>query len=102
MAAWMRKCYAPRLAAGLVAIVLAVAVGVGVGVARAHDSNLDLADAHLEKAAALLAASAGPTWDEKSSKEFEKAVAQAIDDIGDARAQIAEAAAVSDGALPPP
>jgi hypothetical protein len=86
--------------AALVAIVVAVAVGVGVGVARAHDPSLDLADAALEKSYVLLLNSQGPSADTKAGKQFEKSVADAMADIANARAEIAEAEAAADSALP--
>lgn len=73
------------------AVTAAVALGFGIGIARAADPRLDEADTALQKADALLKASQSGTVDPKTQHRFDKAVAQAIADVQDARANIAGA-----------
>jgi hypothetical protein len=63
-----------------------------------HDFNLDLADVALEKAQGLLLLTSCTVANEKSTKECEKAVAKALEDVADARSAIANAKAASDAA----
>ena len=91
----MRKHHTPRLIA-LVLIVLTVATVVGLGVALGADPRLDTADAALQQAATLLEASQSGPLDAKRQKAFDKAVAGTLENIADARAQIADAKAAVD------
>jgi hypothetical protein len=79
------------------ASVCAAALGIGIGVAQAADPRLDEADASLQKAEALLQVSQPGVTSERAQKEFAKAVARAIADVEDARAQIVDAKAAVDG-----
>jgi hypothetical protein len=88
----------------LVARVLAAGVGVlllastaAAAGRRLHDPDLDLADAAIEKAEGLLQLTSCSSADEKGTRDCEKAVAKALDDLADARDQIAAAAAAADG-----
>ncbi len=64
-----------------------MALGVWIGIARAADPRLDEADLALQKAVALLEASQTGGVDPKTQRLFDKAVARAIGDVEDARAQ---------------
>jgi hypothetical protein len=85
------KCYAPRMFVLVAMILSAVVVGLGVGVAYAADPRLDTADAVLQQAATLLAASQSGEVDAKTQREFDRAIARAVTDIASARAEIATA-----------
>lgn len=88
---------APRLLVLCVAAVIAaVALGYGIGVATAADPRLDEADAALQKADALLAASQSGGLSDQDQHKFDKAVSRAMEDVGDARLRIAEAKAIVD------
>src|SRR5262249_30990678 len=80
------------------AVVSAAALGFGAGAA---DPRLDEADAALQKAGALLAASQSGNLTPQAQHRFDKAVARAIADVQDAREEIADAKAAADeGAAP--
>jgi sensor histidine kinase regulating citrate/malate metabolism len=86
-----------RLVLIVVTVVAVVVVGVGVGIARAADQRLTEADMALQKAAALVEASqTGGTVSPQAQKRFDKAVAQALEDIADARAEIVLAIEAAD------
>ena len=81
----------------VVMVVAVVVVGVGVGIARAADPRLTEADMALQKAAGLLEASqSGGTVSPQAQKRFDKAVAQALENIADARAEIVLAIEAAD------
>jgi hypothetical protein len=82
------------LLGGIVACVLALAVGIGE--ALAADPRLDEADAALQKAGALLEASQAGVVTEKQQRKFDRAVAKALDAVGEAREQIVIAKAAVD------
>jgi hypothetical protein len=71
------------------AVVCLVVIGVAIGAARAADPRLDEADAALQKAQALLEASQPGVASEKAQRRFARAVARAVADVEDARAEIA-------------
>lgn len=78
----------------LLAAVVASALGMafGVGIAWAADQRLDEADLALQKARALLEASqTGGNVSDKAQHRFDRAVARAVANIDDARAQIVKA-----------
>ena len=77
------------LLGGIVACVVALAVGIGE--ALAADPRLDEADAALQKAGALLEASQAGVVTDKQQKQFDRSVANALEAVADAGAQIAEA-----------
>jgi len=85
-----------RLVLIVVAVVAAVALGYGIGAATAADPRLDEADLALQKADALLAASQSGGLSDQDQHKFDKAIAQARDDVADARRRIAEAKAIVD------
>ena len=86
-----------RLLLLVVTIVVAVAIGLGFGIAQAADPRLTEADQALQKAAALLEASqTGGTVSAQAQKRFDKAVAQALEDVADARAEIVVAIEAAD------
>ncbi len=73
-------------------VVCVIALAFGFGTAFAADPRLDEADAALQKADALLASSqTGGGVSDQAQRRFERAVARAIANIEDARAQIVEA-----------
>jgi hypothetical protein len=72
-------------------LVAAVALCAWIGIARAADPRLDEADLALQKAVALLEASQTGGVDPKTQRLFDKAVARAIADVEDARANITDA-----------
>lgn len=77
-----------RLLAFAAVLLVLGAVAVG-GIAHAADQRLTEADMALQKAAALLEASqTGGTVSPQAQKRFDKAVASALDDIANARAEI--------------
>jgi hypothetical protein len=82
------------LLGGIVACVVALAIGIGEAVAA--DQRLDEADLALQKAAALLEASQAGVVTEKQQRQFDRAVAKALDAVAEARTQIAEAKAAVD------
>jgi hypothetical protein len=82
------------LLGGIVACVVALAIGIGEAVAA--DQRLDEADLALQKAGALLEASQAGVVTEKQQRQFDRAVAKALDAVAEARAQIAEAKAAVD------
>jgi hypothetical protein len=75
----------------VLAVALAIGIGIGASVGTAADQRLDLADAALENAAALLDASQAGVVSDKQQKQFDRAVANAIAHIERAREEIAEA-----------
>jgi hypothetical protein len=77
------------LLGGIVACVIALILGFGT--ALAADQRLADADAALQKAAALLEASESGVVSEKARKQFDRAVARALADLEDARAEIVRA-----------
>lgn len=85
-----------RVAIAGAAVCLFAATGAAAG-RRPHDPDLDLADAALEKAEGLLQLTNCGIEGTKGTKDCEKAVAKALADLADARAEIALAAAASDG-----
>jgi hypothetical protein len=86
-----------RLLLLVAAVLAAVALGYGIGAATAADPRLDEADAALQKADALLAASqSGGGLSDQDQHKFDKAVGRARDDVADARLRIAEAKAIVD------
>lgn len=82
------------ITAGAVFLFAATAAAAGL---RPHDPDLDLADAALEKAEGLLQLTSCGIEGTKGTKECEKAVAKALADLSDARAEIALAVAAADG-----
>jgi hypothetical protein len=76
---------------GVTVGAVALALGIGMGIATASDPRLAEADAALQKAGALLAASQAGVVDPKTQRRFDQAMARAIADVQDARAAIAEA-----------
>jgi hypothetical protein len=82
------------LLGGIIACVVALAIGIGEAVAA--DPRLDEADQALQKASALLESSQAGVVTEKQQKQFDRAVAKALDAVADARAQIVEAKAAVD------
>ena len=87
---------AQRVTIAGVAVILFAATAAAAGL-RPHDPDLDLADAALEKAEGLLQLTNCGIEGTKGTKECEKAVAKALADLADARAEIALAAAAADG-----
>lgn len=85
-----------RRAAIAVTIVVTIMSTAAMAMARRHDPKFDEADLALEKAQILLGAAACG-GDEKAMKECQKNVDKAIQDIAIARAEVAAAAAASDG-----
>ncbi len=77
------------LLGGIVACVIALALGFGT--ALAADQRLADADNALQKAAALVEASEAGVVSERAQRKFDRAVARALADIEDARAEIVEA-----------
>jgi hypothetical protein len=80
----------------LVAVVAGVLVG-SVSARPRSDDNFLLADAHLEKAAALVQAASCGAFSDKAVAECERHVKKALDAIADARTAAAAAAVASDG-----
>jgi hypothetical protein len=82
----------------LFAVMLAAAsLSYAIGVATAADPRLDEADLALQKAQALLEASqTGGGVSDQAQHRFDKAVARAILDVEDARAEIVDAKAAVD------
>ena len=73
-------------------VALTAALVLGLGIARAADQRLEEADGALEKAAALIEASqTGGTVSVGAQRRFDRAVARALDDIANARAQVLRA-----------
>jgi hypothetical protein len=87
---------ARRVTIAGVAVILFAATAAAAGF-RPHDPDLDLADAALEKAEGLLQLTSCGIEGTKGTKECEKAVAKALADLSDARAEIALAIAAADG-----
>lgn len=85
-----------RRAAIAVTVVVTIMSTAAVAMTRRHDPKFDEADLALEKAQILLGAAACG-GDEKAMKECQKNVDKAIQDIVIARAEVAAAAAASDG-----
>lgn len=85
-----------RRAAMAVTIVVTIMSTAAMAMARPHDPKFDEADLALEKAQILLGAAACG-GDEKAMRECQKNVDKAIQDIVTARAEVAAAAAASDG-----
>jgi hypothetical protein len=85
-----------RRAAIAVTIAVTIMSTAAMSMARPHDPKFDEADLALEKAQILLGAAACG-GDEKAMKECQKNLDKAIQDIVIARADVAAAAAASDG-----
>jgi hypothetical protein len=79
----------------VVAVVAALVSGFALGVQEA-DQRLDLADANLEKAYALLLASQITSGDEKAAREFYRHIERALTLIERARERIVAAKAAAD------
>jgi hypothetical protein len=80
-------------------LVLGMLVSLSVGRAHAHDVRLDEAVAALQKAEALLKASAADGVSPKVERKFDRRVERALDLIQRAMDRIEEAGEIVDDAL---
>ena len=90
----------PRKLTARVAVVgtavLLLATTAAAATRRLHDPNLDLADAAIEKAEALLLSTSCDLLIDKNTKECEKSVAKALAALSQAREAIAAAEVAQD------
>jgi hypothetical protein len=86
---------AARVAVGGTAVLL-LATTAAAASRRLHDPKLDYADLAIEKAEVLLGAASCDVLYDKETKECEKAVAQALEDLSRAREEVAAAIAAQD------
>ena len=89
------RTLAARVAVGGTAVLL-LATTAAAASRRLHDPKLDLADAAIQKAVALLQSTSCDVLNDKDVKECERAVARALTELSSAREEIATAAAAQD------